>query len=87
MNKTETKTTPAVKRRRMKGLVVSDKMRDTAVVRVVRYTKHPKYGKYLKTPKKYKVHDAGNACKVGDVVEVEETRPISKEKHFKIVSK
>ncbi len=83
---TETKKTHVPKRRRMKGVVVSDKMRDTAVVRVVRYAKHPKYGKYLKIPKKYKVHDPENTCKAGDVVEIEETRPVSKEKHFKIVS-
>lgn len=86
-SQTETKKKHISKRRRMKGVVVSDKMRDTAVVRVVRYAKHPKYGKYLKIPKKYKVHDVGNACQTGDVVEIEETRPISKEKRFKIVSR
>lgn len=69
------------------GVVVSDKMKDTAVVLVNRFVKHPKYGKFMQISKRYKAHDAGNAHKVGDKVEIKETRPISKDKHFVIVTK
>lgn len=69
----------------LKGVVVSDKMDKTVVVSVTRYVKEPKYQKYLKISKKYKAHDAENSKKVGDIVEIVETRPISKDKHFKIV--
>lgn len=67
-----------------KGEVVSVSMKDTVVVRVSDYKKHPKYKKFLVHRKRYKVHDAGNTCKLGDMVEIESTKPISKEKHFKI---
>jgi len=69
----------------MSGVVVSDKMKDTAVVSVGRFIKHPKYGKYYKTSKKYKAHDVGNTKKIGEKVIIEECRPISKDKHFRIV--
>lgn len=69
------------------GVVVSDKMKDTAVVLVNRFVKHPKYGKFMQISKRFKAHDAGNAHKVGDKVEIKETRPISKDKHFVIVTK
>ena len=72
-------------RRRLDGVVVSDKMKDTVVVKVNRFIKHPKYGKFYLRSKKYKAHDAGNTCKVGDKVTIEECRPISKDKHFQIV--
>lgn len=72
-------------KRTLKGVVTSDKMKDTATVRVERYVKHPKYHKYIHIHKKYKAHDAGNTKKVGDIVMIEETAPISKDKHFKIV--
>jgi small subunit ribosomal protein S17 len=68
----------------LKGVVVSDKMDKTVVVSVSRFVKHPKYGKYYSISKKYKAHDEGNKCKVGDKVEIVETRPISKDKKFKI---
>jgi small subunit ribosomal protein S17 len=67
------------------GVVVSDKMKDTAVVLVERYIKHPKYGKFMKLGKRFKAHDLGNAHKVGAKVTIEETRPMSKEKRFKII--
>lgn len=67
------------------GKVVSDKMKDTVVVAVERYVKHPKYKKYIKRMKKYHVHDEGNTSAVGDKVTIEETNPISKTKHFKVV--
>lgn len=66
------------------GVVVSDKMKDTAVVLVERYVKHPKYGKFIKRRKKYKAHDVGNTKKIGEKVEIIETKPISKDKHFLI---
>lgn len=70
----------------LEGIVVSDKMKDTIVVRVDRYVKHPKYKKYYNTSKRYKVHDAGNTKKTGEKVSIIETAPISKHKHFKVVA-
>lgn len=67
------------------GIVVSDKMNKTIVVLVDRFIKHPKYGKYLKRSKRYKAHDAENKYKEGDKVTIEETKPISKDKAFKVV--
>ncbi len=69
----------------LKGVVVSDKMNKTVVVSVSRFVKHPLYGKFYKISKKYKAHDEGNTFKVGDSVEIVETRPISKDKRFKVV--
>jgi small subunit ribosomal protein S17 len=71
----------------LRGVVVSDKMKDTAVVRVEQYKKHAKYKKFIKRSKKYAAHDAGNTVAVGDLVSIEECRPISKRKHFKVVKK
>lgn len=71
--------------RRFAGVVVSDKMKDTVVVAVTRYVKHSRYGKYSKRVKRYQAHDPGNTKKEGDRVSIEETKPISKHKHFKIV--
>lgn len=71
----------------LKGVVVSDKMDKTVVVTVSRFIKHPLYGKFYKVSKKYKAHDEGNIYKIGDKVEIIETRPISKDKRFKVVSK
>jgi small subunit ribosomal protein S17 len=70
----------------LKGVVVSDKMDKTVVVTVSRFVKHPLYGKFYKVSKKYKAHDEGNVCKIGDQVEIVETRPISKDKRFKVVT-
>jgi small subunit ribosomal protein S17 len=69
----------------LSGVVVSDKMKDTVVVLVQRYEKHPKYEKFIKSKKKFKAHDAGNTKKIGDKVQIVETRPISKDKHFMIM--
>jgi len=66
------------------GMVVSNKMTDTIVVEVTRFIKNAKYGKFMKQSKKFKVHDAGNTAHIGDKVEIVETRPISKDKHFKL---
>jgi len=69
----------------LKGVIVSDKMDKTVVVSVSRFVKHPLYGKFYKVSKKYKAHDEGNVYKVGDKVEIMETKPISKDKHFKVI--
>lgn len=69
----------------LSGIVVSDKMIDTIVVKVQRFVKHPKYGKYTKIAKKIKAHDAGNTAKIGDKVEIREVKPISKDKSFTLV--
>jgi small subunit ribosomal protein S17 len=78
------KATEQKKKKVFKGKVVSDKMDKTVVVLVERYVKHQKYGKFMNLTKRYKAHDETNAFKVGDVVEIEETRPISKDKTFKV---
>ena len=70
----------------LRGKVVSSKMTDTITVAVERYVKHPKYKKYLRRTKKYLVHDAGNTAKVGEVVDIIETRPLSKRKSFTLVT-
>jgi len=74
------------KKRAIKGTVVSDKMDKTVTVIVNKYVKDPKYKKFYKTSKKYKAHDESNQFHVGDVVYIEESRPISKDKHFTVVS-
>lgn len=73
------------KRKVLSGTVVSNKMKDTVVVLVERYVKHPKYEKFVKSSKKFKAHDAGNEQKMGDKVEIEEVKPISKDKHFRVI--
>lgn len=70
----------------LKGVVVSNKMDKTVVVEVTRFVEHSKYGKRIKKTKKYKAHDEDNLKKIGDVVEIEETKPISKDKHFKVIN-
>lgn len=70
--------------RKLKGTITSDKMMKTAVVRVDRLKKHAKYQKYYKTSRKFKAHNEGNA-KTGDVVIIEETRPLSKDKRWRVV--
>lgn len=71
--------------KRLKGQVVSDKMDKTAVVEVTRIKEHPKYGRRFKVTKKYKVHDPEKKYKVGDKVLIEETRPMSKEKRWRVI--
>lgn len=83
--KTKDTTEKKTSGRTLSGVVVSDKMEKTVVVSVSRYVKHPKYGKYYNVTKKYKAHDENNKYKTGDKVEIVETRPISKDKKFKVV--
>lgn len=74
-------------KKKLTGKVVSDKMDKTVVVNVSRFVAHKKYGKYYKIDKHYKAHDENNEYKVGDVVVIEESRPISKGKNFVVISK
>jgi len=67
------------------GEVVSDKMDKTVVVAVKTLKRHPLYKKVTKRSKKYKAHDENNACKIGDQVKIVETRPLSKEKRWRVV--
>ena len=71
----------------LQGVVVSDKMQKTVVVQIERYVKDPKYGKYMKISKKYKAHNEDAAIKVGDKVTIQECRPMSKDKHFTVITK
>jgi small subunit ribosomal protein S17 len=76
-----------IKHRQLQGVVTSDKMDKTIVVAVRRVKTHPKYHKQFSVSKKYKVHDSKNEYHTGDVVIFEETRPLSREKRWKVVSK
>ena len=73
------------KRRVLRGKVVSDKMDNTIVVEIATKKSHPLYGKSVKFSRRFKAHDANNEAKVGDTVEIMETRPLSKDKHFRLV--
>lgn len=73
--------------RTLQGIVVSNKMDKTIVVRVVRKVKHPLYGKIVKRSKKVHAHDETNQCAIGEVVLIEETRPISKTKSWNLVER
>ena len=66
------------------GVVVSDKMDKTIVVKVDRLIKHSVYNKYIKRSAKYKAHDSENTCKIGDRVLIVESRPLSKDKRWKV---
>ena len=72
-------------RKVLRGTVVSDKMDKTIVVEIATTHSHPLYGRQVKYSTKFKAHDENNEAKVGDVVEVMETRPLSKDKHFRLV--
>ncbi len=74
-------------KRHLMGIVVSDKMAKTVVVRVERIKKHPKYHKRYKVHKTYKAHDEKKEYKINDKVVIEECRPISKDKRWRVVKK
>jgi len=74
------------KRKEFIGTVVSDKMKKTIIVRVTRISKHPKYSRLQKKYNKFKAHDEKNAAKIGDRVKIQETRPISKDKRYRLLS-
>jgi small subunit ribosomal protein S17 len=89
MTMSDTKETQAAElsrgyRKTREGLVVSDKMDKTVVVEVEDRVKHPKYGKVIRRTKRYKAHDAENACGVGDRVVLMETRPLSATKRWRV---
>jgi small subunit ribosomal protein S17 len=69
-------------RRKMVGRVIKAKMQKTVVVEVVTHSRDPLYGKYVRSRARYKAHDETNAYKPGDEVEIQEHRPISRDKHF-----
>jgi len=79
MNKLRSKSKTRV------GVVLSDKMDKTIIVRIDRLTTHKKYGRVIKQATKFKVHDAKNEAKAGDKVRIMETRPLSKEKRWRLV--
>lgn len=66
------------------GIVVSDKMQKTVVVKVSHLVKHAAYNKYIKRSVKYKAHDETNTCRIGDKVQIIETRPLSKDKRWTV---
>ncbi len=72
-------------RKVLRGVVVSDKMDKTIVVEIDTTKSHPLYGRQVKFSNKFKAHDENNEAKVGDTVEIMETRPLSKDKHFRLV--
>ena len=73
------------RRKKLVGRVVSDKMDKTVVVRIERTKRHPLYGKVIRVYKKVKAHDPNNECRVGDLVRIIESRPISKEKRWVVM--
>lgn len=73
------------RRKVMVGRVIKNGMEKTVVVSVERLLKHPLYGKTIKKTSRFKAHDEGNLCQVGDLVTVMETRPLSKEKRWRVV--
>ena len=72
-------------KKRRTGIVVSNKMDKTIAVVTYRTTKHPLYKKYIKKRVRFKAHDEANACQVGDTVMLQETRPLSREKRWRVV--
>jgi small subunit ribosomal protein S17 len=84
MSNNESATTRNARKTRT-GVVVSDKMQKTVVVSVERRVPHPVYGKMVTRSKKYKAHDEENSAKVGDRVRIMETRPLSKDKRWRVV--
>ena len=78
------RTSRSIKKVR-EGLVVSDKMDKTIVVLVERKIKHPLYKKVIRRSKRYKAHDEANRCKIGDKVKIMETRPLSKQKCWRLL--
>lgn len=80
-------TTVTKFKRKLQGVVVSDKTDKTIVVKVARRFMHPKYSKFVTSSKKYHAHDANNTAKEGDVVTIIESRPYSKLKKWELLSK
>jgi small subunit ribosomal protein S17 len=70
------------KQKEFTGIVISDKMQKTVVVKTMHLTRHAKYSKTIKLYNKFKAHDENGIAKLGDTVRIVETRPLSKDKHF-----
>ena len=83
--KRESDTTERNARKTRVGMVVSDKMQKTVVVSIERRVQHPVYGKMIRRTKKLKAHDEQNEAKTGDTVRIMETRPLSKDKRWRVV--
>ena len=85
--KTDTAAAPVVRghRKTRVGNVISDAQNKTIVVEIVTRSAHPRYKKVVKSHVRYAAHDENNEAKVGDIVEVMETRPLSRDKHFRLV--
>jgi len=80
----EFETNSGRQRKRLTGEVISNKMEKTVVVVVSNTRRHPLYGKVIRVSKNYKAHDENNECKIGDRVRIVESRPYSKDKHFRV---
>ncbi len=78
----ETTTQKSSQRKTKQGRVVSDKMQKTVVVAVEHYRKHRLYGRMIRRTRRFKAHDEENSCRVGDQVEIAESRPMSREKRW-----
>ncbi len=85
MSMTEEKLVDEAAQRTVMGKVVSNKMDKTIVVLIERKVKHPLYGKYVRRSSKMYAHDEANACRIGDLVLIEQSRPLSKTKRWKLV--
>jgi len=81
----DTQPEKKLSRKTLRGVVVSNKMKDTVSVLITRYVKDPKYKKYRTLSKKYLAHNPGNTLKEGDTVVIRECRPLSKRKHFEVI--
>ncbi len=77
-------TTERRNKKKVVGIVTSDKMDKTIVVKTEDLVKHPVYKKYLKRSRKYKAHDENNSCVIGDKVLITETRPLSRDKRWRV---
>ena len=86
MTETQETTTEVRQRRVLTGTVVSDKMDKTIVVQVMRRYRHPQYRKYVNERVKYKAHDERNEAKVGDTVRIVESRPLSRDKRWRLAA-
>lgn len=73
------------RRKEFTGEVVSNKMQKTIIVKVARSARHPKYGRIIKRYNKFKAHDEKGAASIGDMVRIQETRPLSKDKRFRLL--
>jgi small subunit ribosomal protein S17 len=85
LQRNESGTTQRNSRKTRVGMVVSDKMQKTVVVSIERRVQHPVYGKMVRRTKKLKAHDEQNEAKTGDTVRIMETRPLSKDKRWRVV--